>query len=35
MKGLQKEVRWFLEADDNPYSHENLIITFCPINNVP
>jgi len=33
-KGLQKVVRWFLDADDNP---ANLIITgtFCPIYNVP
>jgi len=21
-------VRWFLDADDNPDSHQNLIITF-------
>jgi len=24
-------VRWFLDADDNPDSHQNLIITFWPI----
>jgi len=35
MKGLQKAVRWFLDADDNPASHQNLIITFWPIYNVP
>ena len=29
-KGLQKVVRWFLDADDNPYSHRNLIISFGP-----
>ena len=23
-----KVVRWFLDADDNPDSHQNLIITF-------
>jgi len=28
MKDLQKVVRWFLYADDNPDSHQNLIITF-------
>jgi len=28
-------VRWFLDADDNPDSHQNLIITFWPIYNVP
>ena len=27
-KGLQNVVRWFLDADDNPDSHENLIISF-------
>jgi len=27
-EGLQTEVRWFLDADDNPDSHQNLIITF-------
>jgi len=34
MKGLQKVVRWFLDAGDNP---ETLIITgtFCPIYKVP
>jgi len=34
-KGLQKVVRWFLDADDNPDSNQNLIITFWPIYNVP
>jgi len=24
-------MRWFLDADDNPDSHQNLIITFWPI----
>ena len=28
-------VRWFLYAEDNPDSHQNLIITFWPINNAP
>jgi len=27
-KGLQNVVRWFLDADDNPDSHQKLIITF-------
>ena len=31
MKGLQKVVRWFLDANDNPNSHQNIIITFWPI----
>jgi len=35
MKELQNVVRWFLDADDNSDSHQNLIITFCPIYNVP
>jgi len=35
MKDLQKMVRWSLDADDNPDSHQNLIITFPPIYNVP
>jgi len=35
MEGLQKEVRWFLDADDSPNSHQNLSITFWPIYNVP
>ena len=35
MKGLQKVVRWFLDADDNPDSHQNLSITFWHIYNVP
>jgi len=34
-KGLQKVVRWFLDADNNPDSHKNLIVTFWPIYNVP
>jgi len=25
-----KVVRWFLDADDDPNSHKNLIITFGP-----
>jgi len=32
MNGLQKMVRWFLDADDNPDSNQNLIIAF---GNVP
>jgi len=35
MKGLQKVVGWFLDAHDDPDSHQNLIITFWPIYNVP
>jgi len=35
MEGLQKVVRWFLDADDSPNSHQNLIITFWTIYNVP
>jgi len=35
MKGLQKVVRQFLDADYNPNSHKNLIITFWSICNVP
>jgi len=35
MKGLQKAVRWFLDADVNPDSHQNLVITFSSIYNVP
>ena len=35
MKGLQKVVRWFLDANDNPNSHQNIIITFWHIYNVP
>jgi len=27
-------LRWFLDADDNPHSHQNLIISFWPICNV-
>jgi len=34
-EGLQKVVRWFLDADDNADSHRNPIITFKPIYNVP
>jgi len=34
MKGLQKVVRLFQDAEDNPDSHQNLSITFCPIYNV-
>jgi len=30
-----KVVRWFLDADDKADSHQNLIITFWPIYNVP
>jgi len=28
MEGLQKVMRWFLDADDNPDTHHNLIIIF-------
>jgi len=28
MEGLQNVVKWFLDADDSPNSHQNLIITF-------
>jgi len=35
MEGLQKVMRWFLDADDSPNSHQNLIITFWPVYNVP
>jgi len=34
-KGLQKAVRWFLDADTNLDSHQDLIITFWPIYNIP
>jgi len=34
MKGLQKVVKWFLDAGDHPDSHQSLIITFCPVYNV-
>jgi len=27
-KGLQNVVGWFLDGDDNPDFHQNLIITF-------
>ena len=30
MEGLQKVVNWFLDANDNPNSHQNIIITFGP-----
>jgi len=33
MKRLHKVVRWFLDADDNPDSHRNIVITFWPIYN--
>jgi len=35
MEGLQKVVGCFLDADDSPNSHQNIIITFWPIYNVP
>jgi len=35
MEGLQKVVRCFLDADDNEDSHQNLIVTFWPIYNLP
>jgi len=35
MKSLQKAVRCFVDVDYNPDSHQNLIITFWPIYNVP
>jgi len=28
MEGLQKVVNWFLDANDNPNSHQNIIITL-------
>jgi len=31
MEGLQKVVRWFLDTDDSPISHQNIIITFWPM----
>jgi len=34
-ENLQKVERWFMNADDNSDSHQNLIITFWPICNVP
>jgi len=34
MEGLQKVVRWFLDPDDSPNSHQYLIITFWPVYNV-
>jgi len=27
MEGLQKVLIWFLDADDSPNSHQNIIIT--------
>jgi len=37
MKGERsaKVVSWFLDADDNLDCHQNVIITFWPINNAP
>jgi len=37
MEGLQKVVKkwWFLDAGNSPNSHQNMIITFWPIYNVP
>jgi len=35
MEGLQKVMMWFLDADYGPNSHQNRIITFWPIYNVP
>jgi len=35
MEGLQKVVRWFVDASDSPNSHQNIVITFWPICNVP
>jgi len=29
-RGCKKVVRWFLDADDNPDSLQNLIISFSP-----
>jgi len=34
-KDLQKVVRWYLDADDHPDSHQNIIITHWPIHKVP
>jgi len=34
-EGLQKLVTWFLDADDDPDSHQNLIIACWPIYNIP
>ena len=34
-ESMQKVERWFLDADDNPDSHQNLIDTFWPIYIVP
>ena len=28
MEGLQRVVRWFLDADDSPNSHQYLILLF-------
>ena len=30
MEGLQKVVRWFLDADDSPNSHQNQLLPFGP-----
>jgi len=30
MEGLQKLVRWFLDTDDSPNSHQCIIIIFGP-----
>jgi len=35
MEGLQKVVRWLLDADDSPNSNQNIIITFWSTYNVP
>ena len=34
-EGLQKVMRWFLDADDNPGTSQNLVITFWLIYNIP
>jgi len=34
-KSAESGKMFFLDADDHPDSHQNLIITFCPIYNVP
>jgi len=35
MKVLQKVVRWYLDADDDPASNQKLTITFWAIYNIP
>jgi len=35
MEGLQKVMIWFLDADDNPDTHQYLNITFWLIYNIP